>query len=1019
MNFSSMSIRHPVPVIVLFILLSLGGLIGYHGMKIQDSPDVEFPVIFVHTSLPGASPPQLESTVARRVENALAGIEGVRHLASTISDGIVATKIEFELSRDSTEAINEVRDAMGRVRGDLPAEVRDPVITKLNVTGAPILGYTVSSAQLDVAQLSWFVDDKVARSLMSVRGVGRVARVGGVDREILVELDPARLTALNVSAADISQQLQRVQQEASGGRADIGGEQQSVRTIATARSVQDIAAMEMALPDGRRIRLDRIARVSDATAEPRAATLLDGKPVVGFEISRSKGASDIEVAEAVRATLAKLGASERQVVLKEIFNTSDTVRSDFDGSMSLLYEGALLAVLVVWVFLRAWRATLVAAVALPLSVLPTFLVIHMLGFTLNMVTLLALALVIGVLVDDAIVEIENIMRHLRQGRTPLQAAREAADEIGLAVVATTLTLVAVFLPTAFMTGFVGEYFRQFGWTAAIAVGASLLVARLLTPMMAAYLLRPMVQRDKEGRLMRAYLAAAGWCLRHRRATMLSATVLFILSLSVVAFLPTGFIPAPDRGQTQVTLELVPGSTLAETRASAELARRLVRQDADITQVYASIGGDEVRRAILTLKLKPLKERARTVEAIDRGLRERLAVLPAVRVTVGYGDDGEELTIPLAGEDPEVLKSAALRLQREIRGIPGLGAIYSNISVVRPELIVTPDFARAADLGVTAAAIGDTLRVATAGDYEQVLPKLNLSDRQIPIRVRLPDQARSNLGLLERLPVPGKNGNVALGTVASLRIDSGPVRIDRYDRQRRVTIHVELNGRDEEAVRAALRKLPALTQLPQGVVRATSGGDEMKQELFSSFIVAMLTGILCVYLVLVLLFKSFMQPLTIMAALPLSIGGAFAALLVTNHALSLPSLLGMLMLMGVTVKNSILLVEYALRARREHGVSRRDALIDACRKRAQPIVMTTVAMGAGMLPIALGIGADAAFRAPMAIAVIGGLLTSTLLSLLVIPVVFTYLDDLAAWRIRWFRRRGAASAVAQPLLHEVT
>ncbi len=1015
MNVSAYSIRHPIPAILLFVLMTIAGLLGFRAMKVQDSPDLDFPVVFVRAALPGASPPQLESDVARKLENSLAAISQVRHIYTTISDGMVETSVQFRLEKDVAEAMADVRDAVGRVRSDLPADLRDPVITRLDLADQPVLTYTASSVNRDEAALSWLIDSKFSKALLLVPGVGRVARVGGVSREVLVELDPARLASFNVSAADISRQLQRVQQEAPGGTASISGVQQSVRTIGTVRSVEEIAALSMALPDGRKIRLDQVARVLDTHAERRAITLLDGKPVIGFTVTRNRGASEIEVAKAVRAAVAQLAASEPHVQLREAFNGVDTVRDNYAGSMSLLYEGALLTVAVVWFFLRDWRATLVSALALPLSVIPAFMVMHWLGFSLNLITLLALALVVGILVDDAIVEIENIMRHLRMGKTPLQAAIDAADEIGLAVVATTATLVAVFLPTAFMGGVVGQYFRQFGWTASVAVGASLLVARMLTPMMAAYLLKPVVKpaahahnshHAKDSPLMTRYLHAVAWCLRHRARTLAMAGAFFVLSLALIPFLSTAFFPPVNGTQTQVTLELAPGATLEETRQAAEHARTLLLRDTDVVQVYSAIGGAEVQRATLTVSLKPRQERARKQIDVNRHLRALLAELPGVRTTVGSADEAaEEVTVSLEGDDAEALKTAAQAIQREIRTIPNLGSIYSDVSVLRPEVIVRPDPARAADLGVSAAAIGETLRVATAGDYDQDLSKLNLPERQVPIRVRLPESARHDLDLLQRLTVPGKGGNVPLSSVADVRIDSGVVRIDRRDRIGRVVIHVELNGADLNEVEEKVDELASLKQLPPGVKRS-QGDRENQKELFSNFGMAMLTGIICVYMVLVLLFRGFMQPVTVMSALPLSIGGAFAALLVTGSSLSLPSLLGLLMLMGIAVKNSILLVDYAIRARRQ-GKDRLTALVEACHKRVQPIVMTSVAMAAGMLPIALGWGADPSLRAPMAIAVIGGLITSTVLSLLVIPVVFTYVDDwIVKARAKWQRRRAA-------------
>ncbi|MGE5152530.1 MAG: efflux RND transporter permease subunit, partial [Bdellovibrio bacteriovorus] len=462
MNVSAWSIRNPTPSILLFLMLTLIGLVGFSGMKIQQFPDIDLPTITVTASLPGAAPAQMETEVARKIENAVATVQGVKHIYTKVQDGTAIITVEFRLEKPTQEAQDDVRDAVSRIRADLPGDLRDPVISRINVAGAPILTYTIASPRMDEEALSWFVDNRVTKSLLAVRGVGAVARVGGVDRQVLIELDPDRLLALNASAADISRQVRQIQQEASGGRADIGGAEQSVRTIGTVQSAAEIAAMAIVLADGRRIRLDQVATVTDTVAERRSAALLNGQPVVGFEISRSRGAGETEVAEGVRAQLDRLRAEHPDVEITEAFNFVDPVRENFNGSMSLLMEGAILAVLVVWLFLRDWRATLIAATALPLSIIPAFGAMYLMGFTLNVVTLLSLSLVVGILVDDAIVEIENIMRHLRMGKTPYQASMEAADEIGLAVIATTFTLIAVFLPTAFMSGVAGKFFVQFG-----------------------------------------------------------------------------------------------------------------------------------------------------------------------------------------------------------------------------------------------------------------------------------------------------------------------------------------------------------------------------------------------------------------------------------------------------------------------------------------------------------------------------------------------------------------------------
>ena len=1045
MNFSSLSIKNPVPAIMLFLLLSLAGILSFRASVVQDFPDIELPIVIVSAQLSGAAPAQLETEVARKLEDAVATLQGVKNIYSKVLDGQVTLTVEFILEKPIAEAVNDVRDAVARVRADLPADLRDPSVTKVPTSGRVVLTFTASPAsaagsdgdpnasQLDDQSLSWFVDNTVAKRLLSVPGVGTINRMGGASREIRVELDASKMAALNVSAIDVSRRLKMVQQEAPGGRGDVSGAEQSVRTIATVKTAAELARLDISLADGRHIQLDQVATVFDTVAEPRAVAMQDGRTVVGFEVFRTKGASEVEVAKGVRAAVAELQAANPTIALKQVIDNAQPVAENFQGSMELLYEGALLAVLVVWWFLRDWRATLVSAAALPLSVIPTFLGLKYFGYTLNTVTLLSLALVVGVLVDDAIVEIENIERHLRMGKTPFKAAMEAADEIGMAVIATTFALVAVFLPTAFMSGVAGLFFKQFGWTAVLAILASLVVARLLTPMMAAYLLKPHKNSEHadptaayhdapDGWLMSRYMRTMRWCLSHRALTMLGAALFFVGSIALVPLLPTGFVPAADRGQTQINLELPPGSTLAETRAVAEQARLAAMTVPNVKGVFSSIGGGssgdafapgaaaEARRAVLTLTTTHRTERSASMADIEAQLRLKLSDIAGARFTVGPPDSGVKMQLVLKSDDAVALLATAQQVERELRTLQGVGNVSSSASLVRPEIIVRPDSARAADLGVTAASIGETVRVATAGDYDTSLPKLNLSERQVPIRVKLPDAVRADLAVLARLTVPGKMGAngapnpVMLGNVASLSMESGPAQIDRLNRSRNVTLDVELGGRQLGEVNAEARALPSLKNLPPGVRIAELGDAQEMQALFASFGIAMLIGVLCIYGVLVLLFHDFLQPVTILAALPLSMGGAFVALLLTGRALSMPSMIGLIMLMGIVTKNSILLVDYAILAREGHpahdgqaavaGMSRFDALVDACHKRSRPILMTTIAMGAGMMPLALGWGADPSFRSPMAIAVIGGLITSTLLSLLVVPAVFTYIDDLA-------------------------
>jgi multidrug efflux pump subunit AcrB len=793
-------------------------------------------------------------------------------------------------------------------------------------------------------------------------------------------------------------------------------------------SAAGIAAISIPLGEGRYVRLDQIARITDARADRSTLAFRDGKPVIGFQVARSKGYSDVGVADGARAAVQAFAKAHPEVKIAEASDTVTPIEENYEGSMHLLLEGAALAILVVWWFLRDWRATLVSAAALPLSIIPTFGFMALAGYSLNTVTLLSLALVVGILVDDAIVEIENIARHLRMGKTPYEAAMEAADEIGLAVIATTFTLVAVFLPTAFMGGIPGKIFRQFGITASVAVLASLLVARLLTPMMAAYLLKPARPGDHhqpDGPVMARYLNWVRSVLSRRKLAVLGAAVFFMLSLAMIPLLPTGFIPAQDKAQTRISITLAPGSTLEDTVAASSRAAELLRTVPEVSGVFISAGtatsgggmgasaAADVSSATLTVELVPRGDRRLKQAAVEARIRQVLRAVPGARIAVGGGGNGETLEITLSGNDPTALAAAAAQAETQLRTLRGIGNVTSSAALQRPEIQIRPDAARAAALGVTTEALADAVRFATYGDYSTALPKLNLPERQIPVRIRMDPSVREDLDAVAQLRVQGGQGTVNLGTVADISMGSGPSQIARLDRSRNVTLSVELAGRQIGDVEKDAALLPALKSLPAGVKRVEQGELQRMSELFNSFGVAMAIGIFCIYAVLVLLFHDFLQPATILCALPLALGGALFALLVTQQAFSMPAVIGLLMLMGIVTKNSILLVEYAIMARREHGMNRFDALMDACHKRARPIIMTTIAMGAGMLPNALGLGAEASFRQPMAIVVIGGLITSTVLSLIVVPVVFTYVDDLLEWLRRKLPGRQGATAVVTP------
>ncbi|KQY80963.1 efflux RND transporter permease subunit [Pelomonas sp. Root1444] len=1012
MNVSAWSIRNPVPSILLFILLTVVGLMAFSKLQVQDFPDMDLPTIQVSASLEGAAPAQLETEVARKLEDKLASLSKLDHLTTTITDGSVSMSVSFDIDKNSEEALNEVRNAIDGAKADLPASMASPTVSKITSAGSALLTFTVESTQLDEQDLSWFVDNDVAKAMLAVKGVASVARVGGVDREVLVTLQPTLMAGLGVTPSDVSAKLKAVQKDSSGGQGALGGQRQSVRTLATVGRPADIAALTLPLADGRSVRLDQIATISDGHAERSTIALRDGKRVIGFQVTRSRGFSDTGVASDIRAAVKTFAAAHPNVTVQEASNTVEPIQENYHGSMHLLLEGAALAVIVVWLFLRDWRATLVSAAALPLSIVPAFLVMWLLGYSLNTITLLSLSLVVGVLVDDAIVEIENIERHLLMGKSPFQAAMEAADEIGLAVIATTFTLVAVFLPTAFMGGIPGKFFKQFGITASVAVLASLLVARLLTPMMAAYLLKPKKPGHHEvstdGPTMTRYLGWARAGLKHRKTTVALAALFMVLSLAVAPFIPTAFIPAQDKAQSSISIKMAPGTTLEQTTATSVRAAELLKGLPEVQSVFvsagtASTGGGmsassaaDLTSATLTVDLVARGDRKLKQSQVEAQMRNLLRTLPGARISVGGGNSGESLQLTLASDDPGALTLAATQAEAQLRTLKGIGNVTSSAALQRPEIQIRPDAVKAAALGVTSEALADAVRFATYGDYSTSLPKLNLPQRQIAIRVRLDDTVRQDLDAIGQLRVAGSNGTVSLASVADVSMGSGPSQIDRIDRSRNVTLTVELNGRAIGEVQKEAKALPALRSLPTGVRFVDQGELQRMSELFTSFGVAMAIGIFCIYAVLVLLFHDFLQPATILCALPLAMGGALLALWMTGQAFSMPVVIGVLMLMGIVTKNSILLVEYAIVARREGGMTRFDAIVDACHKRARPIVMTTIAMGAGMLPNALGLGAEPSFRQPMAIVVIGGLLTSTFLSLLVVPVVFTYVDDLLMW-----------------------
>ncbi|GJD35228.1 efflux RND transporter permease subunit [Methylobacterium aerolatum] len=1001
LNVSAWAIRKPLPSVVLFLVLMVLGLVSFRSLPITRFPNIDIPIVAVTITQAGAAPSELQTQVTKWVEDSVAGVKGVKHVLSTITEGISTTTIEFRLEINQDRAVNDVKDAISKIRINLPRTIDEPIISRVEIAGLPIMIYGASAPAMTPEDLSWFVDDVVARGLQSVKGVGGVERLGGVAREIRVTLKPDRLLSLGITAADVNRQLRLTSADMAGGRGEVGGQEQSIRALAASASLDTLAATSIVVPGNRKVRLDELATLADTAEEPRTFARFNGEPVVAFAISRATGASDADVSVGVARKIAELHAARPDVHFDLIDTSVTNTIGNYHSAMMGLIEGAALAVIVVLLFLRDWRATLIAAVALPLSVIPTFWAMSAMGFSLNAVSLLAITLVTGILVDDAIVEIENIVRHMRMGKSPYRASLEAADEIGLAVIAITATIIAIFSPVSFMGGIAGQYFKQFGLTIAAAVFMSLLVARLITPLLAAYFLRDHgPDHSHEGRVMRAYTRLVGWSVRHKYITLVLGLACFVASIMSTGLLPAGFLPAEDQARTLFVVELPPGARLQDTvRVSDTLVDR-IRKLPEVKSVFVDGGRQlpakkEVRLASLTINLTPKNTRERTQKQVDAEVAAILRQEPDLRFWALREGGQRDLALIVSGPDKAVVADVAARLQREAMGVPHLVNVMSTAPLDRTEIRIRPKPEVAADLGISTDTIAETVRVGTIGDIGLNLAKFNATDRQIPIRVQLPEVLRGQLSELGAMKVPVKGGAaVPLATVADITLGQGPTAIDRYDRAVRVAIEGDMQGSDAlgELI-AQVLKLPAAKNLPPGVTIKQTGDAEVMGEVFEGFALAMGAGLMMVFGVLILLFGNFLQPLTILFSLPLSIGGAILALLIVQKPISMPVVIGILMLMGVVTKNAIMLVDFAVEQIRE-GVDRTTAIVDAGRKRARPIVMTTIAMAAGMIPSAMALGIGGEFRSPMAIAVIGGLIVSTGLSLVFVPAIFVLMDDLS-------------------------
>jgi hydrophobe/amphiphile efflux-1 (HAE1) family protein len=1009
-NLSAWSIRNPIPPIVLFIILMLVGIVSFIRLPINNMPDISFPAVNVTVSQPGAAPNEIETQILQKIEGAVASIGNVKDMSGRAVEGSASLMIEFQLGTPVDRAVN---DAVSKIRSDLPEGIQEPQVERIQNDG--MLGFfSVSTVNMTPEQLSWFVDNTVSKKLLAIKGVAQVFRSGGVSREIRINLDPARMQALGLTAAQVNTELRQLNLDLPGGRSQIGNAEQAIRVLGGAKTAQQLADTRIGLSGGRVVKLSDIAEVKDGTSEQRQISRRNGREVTGFGISKAKGYSEVAAMEKIKASFKELEKDYPDIKINEDYNSVPYTVQQYEGAIWAMIEGALLAVAVVWLFLKDWRATFIAALAIPLSAIPAFWIMDLMGFTLNTISLLALSLVAGILVDDAIVEIENIVRHMRMGKSAYQASMDAADEIGLAVVATTMSIIVVFLPVSFMGGIPGQFFKQFGLTVAAAVLMSLLVARMITPLIAAYFLKPKgVEDHGNAPWLLKYLDILRWTISSRKhawfVSVGGGTFFLVAALLMAYVLPKGFFPDMDLGNSQLSIELPPGTPLQVSQAVSKQAADMLRAQPETDSVFEVIGDDGDPRLITQyVNLVPKKERKTTLKEWEQRLAPMLKNIPDAQINFqsqsAGGPSGRDINIQLTGDDPVLLDKTIFQLESEMKTLKQLRDPRVNGDLQRPEIIIKPRFDVAADLGVSIAALGQTIRIATIGDIPQNQAKFSLADRQVPIRVSLVESARSNLSILENIPVPtASGGSVPLKAVADISFGVGPTKIRRYNQARRMVV-----GADRAPGVAlgdaidAIDTLPTLKNMPQGVRKVEIGQEQFMGELVQGFLIAMVSGILMVYAVLVLLYKRVISPLTNMGSLLLAPAGAFFALLITGFEITITVYIGLLMLFGIVAKNSILLVDFALEEM-DRGVDRETALIDAGHKRAQPIVMTTVAMVAGMLPIAIGWGADGAFRQPMGISVIGGLIASTILTLLIVPAAFTCVDDIEKWLAVRFRR----------------
>ena len=1034
MFISDFAIKRPLITIVSMVALVVFGLFALWQLETDEFPDVQQPIINVAIPYPGASPDVVEREVLDRVEEAVSGISGVDRIMGAAQDGFANVTVFFVFEKDLQQASQDIRDKISAIRSDLPVEMKEPILTRFDPADQPIVQLSLNSSTLDAPSLTRIADPGITRVLRGIPGVAEAVVVGGVERELTVEIRPAAMEAAGITVAQVVMALQSQNLAVPVGRINGAIDERAIRLKGKLETPEDFLRLVVAERGGRAIRLGEVATARDGTAEPRTAAIYNGRDAVALMIKKSKGYSTTSVSERVLAEVEELRPTlPPGTTIDVIQDAGERVRASVANVQSMMVEGALLTVLVVFLFLNSWRSTVITGLALPISVLASFVAVWVFGFTLNTMSLLGLSLAIGILIDDAIVVRENIVRHIEMGKDHFRASHEGTDEIGLAVAATTFSIVAVFVPIGFMYGLSGQWFKPFALTIACAVMVSLFVSFSLDPMLSAYWPDPEKEEGQHGnwisrklekfnkwfdRRTVGYTRVIGWALDHRLATISIAGGTLIFALWFQGnFGGFGFVPISDRSEITIQVETPPGSNLEYTRIKTEEAARIARAHGEVRYTFTTIGAgsgmdpSEALGAVdlgsVYVRMVPKSTRDISQEEFGAVLREDVKQIGGATVAVftsGFGGAIKQVQLELRGTDSRQLQTVADSVMRMVKGIPGAVDVGLSTKGQKPELEITLNRALAGALGVTVGQLAQSLRPAfagvDAGDW------VDPAGENRKVRVRLAPEARTRVSDIERLPVAvgGMGGQVTmmpLGQLASVTQGLGPAKISHLDRDNVIVVQANLSGISLGEATTAISNNLATMQLPAGV-RWSLGGEARDQaQVFGDILAALGIALLLMYLILVMQFGSFLEPVAILISLPLSLIGVVMALYITNDTLNIMSMIGVILLMGIVAKNAILLIDFA-KWGQEQGMDRRTAIIEAGRVRLRPILMTTLALIAGMIPVALGIGEGADFRAPMGRAIIGGTLTSTLLTLLVIPTVYEIMDEARIKVSGWFK-----------------